>query len=86
MPIPEQLICTVDYAPYVTDWRQRMASVTVDGVALGESGDVPSSYRLPPGFNLGIWDFANGDRLHVTAITAERRIELSVNYDYPTAQ
>lgn len=84
LSIPAQLICTVDRIPYESGWRARMAAEVVDGAPLGAAASPPSSYVLPSGFELGIWDLADGSRIHATAIESERRIELSINYDYPS--
>jgi len=77
--VPSDLICSVDWVTYEDGWREKMAAVSVEGGLLGAPQTPSSSYRMPPGFQVGIWDLPDGSRIHATVTAPQPRIELSVN-------
>lgn len=73
-------ICVVDMEAPEADWRNEVSALTANGQLVGPPANVDRSpYRMPPGFDLTVWDLPDGSRIHGTR-EADGTVELSVNY------
>lgn len=77
---PEQVICSLDGIEASADWVQALSAIEVDEEALGAPNPLPRNYDIPPGLEMGVWFLPDDSRLHGSYISAQRRLEISINY------
>ncbi|NJC40470.1 hypothetical protein GGQ87_000728 [Brevundimonas alba] len=78
---PAQVICAVDGIETRPGWEQTVSALPVNGAALGEGARPDmSTYRIPPGMEVKVWDLADGSRIHASSFSARSYLELSINY------